>query len=129
MRAVLLFFAAAIIAVAQVQITQEPGKIRVDIDGKPFTEFFTAANGDVPKPFLHPLRSASGKIVTRRWPQEQNTGEETDHPHHRGVFELANQIVFQLDFGHFESSLPSEKEKAACPPEGENTRPVKKKSG
>lgn len=82
----LLFPAAALMAVAQVQITQESGKIRVDIDGKPFTEFFTAANGDVPKPFLHPLRSASGKIVTRRWPQEQNTGEETDHPHHRGVF-------------------------------------------
>ena len=44
----LLFPAAALMAVAQVQITQEPGKIRVDIDGKPFTEFFTAANGDVP---------------------------------------------------------------------------------
>src|SRR5262249_35679435 len=40
----------------------------------------------LPKPFLHPLRSASGKVVTRGFPMEKIAGEPTDHPHHRGVF-------------------------------------------
>jgi len=74
---------AALPVVAQVKITRETGKIQVEIDGKPFTDFYVGA--EAPKPYLHPLRSASGKIVTRRWPQEQNTGEATDHPHHQAV--------------------------------------------
>lgn len=69
---------------AQVNIVKESGKIKVEIDGKPFTDFYFGPTD--PKPYLHPLRSASGKIVTRRWPMEQNTGEKMDHPHHRGVF-------------------------------------------
>ncbi len=70
---------------AQVDIVKEDGKIKVEIDGKPFTDLYLPGPG-VAKPYLHPLRSASGKIVTRRWPMEQNTGEPTDHPHHKGVF-------------------------------------------
>jgi hypothetical protein len=69
---------------AQVNIVKEAGKIKVEIDGKPFTDFYIGP--EVAKPYLHPLRSASGKIVTRRWPSDQNTGEVMDHPHHRGVF-------------------------------------------
>ena len=38
------------------------------------------------EPYLYPLRSASGKIVTRHYPIEIVPGEDTEHPHHRGVW-------------------------------------------
>jgi Methane oxygenase PmoA len=80
---ILLFFALVPLA-AQVKITQGPDRIGVEIDGQPFTEFFISSN--VPKPFLHPLRAASGTIVTRRYPMEAVEGEAKDHPHHRGAW-------------------------------------------
>jgi hypothetical protein len=41
---------------AQVNIVKETGKIKVEIDGKPFTDFYFGPAD--PKPYLHPLRSA-----------------------------------------------------------------------
>jgi len=63
---------------------QVPDKIDIAVDGKPFTTFYSGA--DVNKPYLWPLRSADGTIVTRRWPMEKDTGESHDHPHHRGLW-------------------------------------------
>lgn len=63
---------------------QVPNKIEIDVDGKPFTTFNSGA--DANKPYLWPLRSADGKLVTRRWPMEKDTGESHDHPHHRGLW-------------------------------------------
>jgi hypothetical protein len=77
---VLLF--AMFPAAAQVHFV--PDKIAIDIDGKPFTEFHYGT--DVGKPFLAPLRAASGTIVTRRYPMEKIAGESTDHLHHRGLW-------------------------------------------
>ena len=76
---------AATSVFAQVDIRNDGDRIFVAIDGKPFTTFFMSG-ADIPKPFLHPLRSATGKIVTRGFPMEKIAGEPTDHPHHRGVF-------------------------------------------
>ena len=53
--------AAALPLCAQVKITQRTDRISVDIDGKPFTEMFIGA--DTNKPYLHPLRTASGLIM------------------------------------------------------------------
>ena len=72
--------------VAQVKITQ-PGKdkISVEIDGKPFTDFYIGA--DAPKPYLHPLRTASGIVVTRGYPMIPDVpGELHNEPHHRGLW-------------------------------------------
>lgn len=80
----------------QVQVTQKPDRISVQIDGKPFTELFVKGEG-VRKPYFHPLRSASGKIVTRRYPMEIVEGERHDHPHHRGLW-FAHGDVNGLDF-------------------------------
>jgi hypothetical protein len=77
-------FPAAIPAPAQVKVTRAADRITVEIDGKPDTAFYIGA--DVPKPYLHPLRSASGKIVSRGYPMELIEGETRDHPHHRGVW-------------------------------------------
>jgi hypothetical protein len=70
---------------AQVTLTQRPNQVAVDIDGKPFTVFYVGG-ADLNRPYLHPLRSASGKIVSRSFPAGQLPGETTDHPHHAGLF-------------------------------------------
>ena len=78
---ILLCLAAGACLSAQVRFS--PDKIAVSIDGKPFTTFNTE---NANKPFLSPLRSASGKIVTRRFPMEMVAGESRDHLHHRGLW-------------------------------------------
>lgn len=70
---------------SQVTFTQTPGQIAVAINGKPFTVFYTG-DKDQNRPYLHPLRSASGRIVNRSFPAGQLPGETTDHPHHAGLF-------------------------------------------
>jgi hypothetical protein len=70
---------------AQVNVTRGADTVKIEIDGKPFSEFFYQ-DPAAPKPYLHPLRSASGKIVTRHFPMEKVPGENTDHPHHRGLW-------------------------------------------
>ena len=69
---------------AQVDIKRSEGRISITIGGQPFATLFCGA--DTAKPYLHPLRSASGKIVTRRYPMETVPGESHDHPHHRGLW-------------------------------------------
>src|SRR5205807_35990 len=72
-------------ASAQVEIKQSsPDQISISIDGQPFSEF--CMGSAYPKPFLAPLRSASGLIVTRKYPMENVSGETRDHQHHRGLW-------------------------------------------
>lgn len=71
-----------IAAFAQVNVTQKGDVIAITIDGKPYSDLYLAG----PKAYLHPLRSASGKIVSRMYPMEKREGEVTDHPHHRGLW-------------------------------------------
>jgi hypothetical protein len=67
-----------------VVVAKVDNHIHVEIDGKPFTDFYYGP--DSPKPYLHPLRCASGKIVTRSFPMESIPGESTNDQHHRGVW-------------------------------------------
>ncbi|MEO8594837.1 MAG: PmoA family protein [Candidatus Solibacter sp.] len=71
---------------AQVKISQQgKDKISIEIDGKPFTDFYTGGEGG--KPYLHPLRSVSGKAVTRSFPMAADVaGERHDSPNHRGLW-------------------------------------------
>ncbi len=69
---------------AQVRIEQAPDRLEVTIDGQAFTTFFFGP--ETTKPYFHPLRSASGKVVTRYYPMEQRDGERRDHPHQRGLW-------------------------------------------
>jgi hypothetical protein len=70
---------------AQVKITKHAAQIDVDIDGKPYTSLYLSGDG-VTKPYLHPIRAADGKIVSRVWPMEEKAGEAKDHEHHRGLW-------------------------------------------
>ena len=85
MKPVLFALLLAAPAAAQVRIAQQGIEyISVEIKGKPFTAFFIGPETN--KPYLHPLRSASGKVVTRAYPMEDIAGEPHDHPHHRGLW-------------------------------------------
>lgn len=70
---------------AQVTLTQAPDRITVDINGQPFTVFYIGGP-NLNRPYVHPLRTASGKVVDRSFPAGQLPGETTDHPHHAGLF-------------------------------------------
>jgi len=103
----ILLLAALVVspAISQVTITPGPEKIDVAIHGEPFTTFFIAGD-QVTKPYLHPLRAATGTYVTRMWPMEEVAEEadtEKDHQHQRGVW-FAHDDVNGLDFWNNEAS-------------------------
>lgn len=81
---------------AQVKVTPAANHISVEIDGKPFGDLVFGP--DVWKPYFYPLRSASGKIVTRMYPMDKTVaGEAHDHNHHRGLT-FAHIDVNGVDF-------------------------------
>jgi hypothetical protein len=78
---IILSLAAGACLSAQVRFSADNA---VNIDGKPFTIFHLGEKNN--KPFLAPLRSASGKIITRGFPMEDIPGESRDHLHHTGLW-------------------------------------------
>src|ERR1700682_2613243 len=96
MKPIYILMMTAALSSAQVKVVPEADRVRVEIDGKPFTDF-VLRGGEAMKPYLHPLRSATGKIVTRHFPMETVKGEPTDHPHQRGLW-FAHDSVDGFDF-------------------------------
>ena len=82
-------------------------QIDVSIGGKPFTSYYFGAQ--TPKPYLYPLRSPEGIIVTRGYPMVTSIpGESKDHPHHRAMF-FAHGDINGVDFwgeAQFEEKAP-----------------------
>ena len=79
-----------------VKLKRQGARIDVLIGGLPFASYFFGA--EAPKPYLHPLRSAQGTIVTRGFPMRQDIpGESTDHPHHRAMY-YAHGDINGIDF-------------------------------
>jgi hypothetical protein len=68
----------------QVKFMPQADRIQVETDGKAYTTFYLASDGN--KPYVYPLSTASGIVVTRHFPIEAFPGETKDHPHHRGMF-------------------------------------------
>jgi hypothetical protein len=93
-------------ALAQVKITPGPDKVSIEIHGRPYTTFYVAGP-EVTKPYLHPLRAATGTYVTRMWPMEKVAEEASianpDHQHQRGLW-FAHDSVNGLDFWNNEAS-------------------------
>jgi hypothetical protein len=71
-------------AQAAVSFEQGTKQIQVLIDERPFTTFHYEETWD--KPFLYPLRTASGMVISRGYPIEPREGEEQDHDWHRGIW-------------------------------------------
>ena len=59
-------------------------RVEVALDGKPYTTFHFHSKWD--KPFLYPIRTASGLVISRGYPIEPRPGEEHDHAWHRGIW-------------------------------------------
>ena len=59
------------------------GRIDILLDGKPYSAFQFGEEWD--KPFLHPLATPSGVVVTRGFPMQPLPGETQDHAWHRGI--------------------------------------------
>lgn len=80
-----LTLACAPVVYGQVELNAvDRDHISIVINGQPFSDF--CMGSAYPKPFLAPLRSASGLIVTRKYPMQTVEGESRDHPHHRGLW-------------------------------------------
>lgn len=69
---------------ADVKLTEQADHVRVEIDGKLFTEYhFTGAR----RPYLYPIIGPTGAGMTRNYPMKEDVaGEEKDHPHHKGLW-------------------------------------------
>lgn len=59
-------------------------KIDVLVDGRLFTSLRYAS--DQEKPFLYPVCSPRGAVITRGYPLAPREGERTDHPHQIGIW-------------------------------------------
>ncbi len=90
-------------AFAQVKIVAEDTRIHVEIGGKPYSDFVVKSD-EAMKPYLYPLRAATGTIVTRHWPMEKVSAiEPVDHQHHRGLW-FGPDMVNGYDFWNNEFS-------------------------
>jgi hypothetical protein len=59
-------------------------KVEVLVGGAPFTAYLYGKN--LKKPILYPLKTSSGKEVTRGFPLAPRAGERVDHPHQVGLW-------------------------------------------
>src|SRR5208283_5257003 len=83
--AILLPSALLVGADDTVKFQKQTNAVEVLIGGKTFTTYFFGTNS--PKPYMSPLRTAQGTIVTRGFPMRTDVpGEHRDHPHHRALF-------------------------------------------
>ncbi len=94
MRFALLFFLTLPVW-GQVHFDVKTDRVLIDIDGKPFSTLYYGEEAH--KPFLHPLRTASGKTVTRGFPVDPVPGDPTDHPHQRGLW-IGAEHLSGMDF-------------------------------
>lgn len=71
------------------------GRIPIVIKGKEAASFYFGDEWD--KPFVYPIRTVSGKAISRGYPVEKIAGEQTDHVWHRGLW-YGHGIVNGQDF-------------------------------
>lgn len=60
------------------------------------------------KPILYPVKTVSGKTVTRGYPIAPRPGERTDHPHHAGLW-FNYESVNGLDFWNNSDAIPQDR--------------------
>ncbi len=79
----------------EVKLTQLEDRVRVEVDGKPFTEYIF--HDSARRPYCYPVLSPDGTQLVRDFPMKKDTGEDEDHPHHRGLW-FAHSSVNGVDF-------------------------------
>jgi len=79
---------------ASVEVERKGDRVDVLMGGHPFTTYYSGTA----KPYLFPLRSAQGTIVTRGFPMDTNIpGEDRDEPHQRAMY-FAHGDINGYDF-------------------------------
>jgi len=82
-RVLVLILADAAPLRADVAITELVDRLRIEIDGRLFTEW---RHREWIGPFLYPVIGPNGESLTRHFPMKAGMpGEDPDHPHHRSV--------------------------------------------
>ncbi len=91
-----------------VKLVRVDDKNRVDvyIGDKLFTSYQYPEN--IEKPFLYPVFSPNGSVITRGFPVEPRKGERVDHPHHIGIW-FNHGNVNGLDFWNNSSAIPADR--------------------
>lgn len=87
-------FAAAASLHAAVDVKTLEDRVRIEIDGKLFTEYRMTGASHV---YYWPVIGPGGAKMTRAWPMEDAPGEEHDHPHHRSLW-FSHGSVNGVDF-------------------------------
>jgi hypothetical protein len=80
---------SALLTGASVKLERSPHQIEVTIDGKPFTTYYF--DPAIAKPYLMPLRTASGSVVTRDFPVKNDASKGNPkasafEPHQRPLY-------------------------------------------
>ena len=79
-----------------VELTRDGNRVDVAIGGRPFTAYYF--DPAVAKPYVFPLRSAAGTVVTRGFPMTTAiAGEDRDEPHQRAMY-FAHGDINGFDF-------------------------------
>src|SRR5204863_3568484 len=96
----LLVCCVACAAQQHVDVHRNGSQIDISIGGKPFTTYYFEAA--VAKPYLMPLRSARGTVVTRDYPVVNNVPPGSEHdpsfePHQRPLY-FSHGNIDGLDF-------------------------------
>jgi len=80
-----------------VKIDDVDKKLRVEINGKLFTEYNFQ---DVPRPFFYPVIGPTGVPISRHWPMKDiNPDEARDHPHHKSLWFTHGEVNGQDFWG------------------------------
>ncbi|MDO9374722.1 MAG: PmoA family protein [Ferruginibacter sp.] len=90
-------------AVKMIQVVADK-KVDVFIGDKFFTSF--RYPDTLEKPFLYPVHSAGGKVVTRGFPLDPVPHDPNDHPHHIGIW-LNYENLNGLDFWNNSYAIPA----------------------
>lgn len=89
-----LLVASAAPAPSAVQITEQPDRLRIEINGQHFTDYVFK---ETPRPYCYPLLGPGGTPMTRNFPMQTVEGEDHDHKHHRSLW-FTHGNVNGLDF-------------------------------
>jgi hypothetical protein len=84
----------------------DQNRVNVYVNGSLFTAYRYPA--DFEKPFLYPVYSPNGSVITRGYPLEPRKGERVDHPHQVGIW-FNHGNVNGLDFWNNSSAIPADK--------------------
>lgn len=79
---------------SNVKLTRTDDKVKVEIDGKLFTEYVFKGYA---RPLFYPVLAADGTEMMRNYPIKKVPGEVADHPHHKSLW-FTHGSVNGVDF-------------------------------